>query len=300
MTEPQRDDGVPMLRAVRSLAGIARLAEQPRLHDAAAIFAAALRQNEARQDATRLRETVADLHAILRAAESESALDGRLAALKARWSADAGAMGGAESADASAFLGWVGEEAIEIAATMERGVQAFIENPHDREWLGAILRRQRSLLGAASLPDVPMVAETLHAVEDLAEMIVRLDVPIKMEWLDVFRFARDVLRSAAENLARGEQPDQINALSRLRTLRTELHDRYGARVASPPKNAPVVHASGDDHVLVFPIGAQESAAETRSPLERALTLRPAIEAGADRASRSAVAELYALLREALE
>jgi hypothetical protein len=314
------DDGAGLQRAVRSLAGVARLAEQPRLHDGAATLAAALRQPEARLDTERVRETLVDLHVFLNETEAQADLDARLAGLKARWGAAVPASGDSLVRDDPAFLRWVARETAGIVDTMERGVQAFAVDPEDREWLGTILRRQRSLLGAARLSEVAIVGETLRAVEDLSELIVRLNVPIKMEWLDGFRSARDVLRAAADNLARGEQPDPINALSRLRTLRTELHDRFGARV-SAAAGAPAPQSGSGEIVVVFAtadpatatpiegtpadttpgsgIGARPDSRSALTALERARALRPVIDAGADRAARAAVAELYDLLREAL-
>jgi chemotaxis protein histidine kinase CheA len=302
---------------VRALAGIARLGEHPRLHSAATVVAGAMRNNASLADEDRMQETLADFRAFLEETEPSDELDGRLASLRTRWGV---ADDGDAALDASAdpqFFSWVAEETSAIADCMDAGVQAFMNDPSDRDELGTILRRQRPLLGAARLAGVSVVGETLHAVEDLSAMIVRLDVPIKVEWLDVFRSARDVLRAASARLARGEQPEPVNALSRLRTLRSELMDRYGARVASsaaapsaadgeavPLEARPYTSVSAD----VEPVPAAADLDDASAPAEvdgvesllaRARALRPVIEAGSDRAARAALAELYEILTESL-
>jgi hypothetical protein len=313
--ESDRSDSVGIERAFRALAGLARLGEHPRLYSAATTVVTALR-NDANVPDDMLRETMADLHALLAETEPADALDARLLALKARWGAIDGDAEGSSAAADPEFFAWVGDETAAIAEGMDRAVEAFAEDATDREELGAILRRQRPLLGAARLSEIAIVGETLHAVEDLSALIVRLDVPIKTEWLDVFRCARDVLRAAALRLEQGEQPEPVNALSRLRTLRHELMDRYEARIASTaasPASAdeeavPLMPASytpvtSDSDAVVE--GVSESSEtgpgpeQEQTPLERAMELRPVIDAGADRAARTAVAELYQILRQSL-
>lgn len=308
--ESPRDGGIDLERSVRALAGVARLGEHTRLYVAATTVVTALRDNQT-IPLEQLRLTLADFQAFLAESEPATALDSRLSSLKARWGAIDGEEDRFLAAPDPEFLSWAGEETAAIADCMETGVQAFTEDPSDREGLGTILRRQRPLLGAARLSEIAIVGEALHAVEDLAAMIVRLDVPIKMEWLDVFRSAREVLRAASANLARGEQPELSNALSRLRTLRNELTDRYAARVAS----AAAAPAQADEQAVplttgeyqpvnagseIARVGTEPPGERRVSALERALELRPVIDAGADRAARSAVAQLYEILRESLE
>ena len=313
--ESERSDGVEIERAFRALAGIARLGEHPRLYGAAITVVTALR-NDVNVPDDMLPETIADLHAFLTETEPADALNARLLALKARWGASDGDAEGSSAAADPEFFAWVGDETAAIAEGMDRAVEAFAIDATDREELGAILRRQRPLLGAARLSEIAIVGETLHAVEDLSALIVRLDVPIKREWLDVFRSARDVLRAAALRLERGEQPEPVNALSRLRTLRNELMDRYEARISStapspaqadeeavplmPTAYAPVT-ADSDAFVDVVPESRESAPGSVpeQTPLERAMELRPVIDAGADRAARTAIAELYEILRRSL-
>jgi chemotaxis protein histidine kinase CheA len=173
---------------------------------------------------------------------------------------------------------------------MDGGITAFAEDPVNRESLGTILRRQRTLLGSARVDEIPVMAEALSAVEDLSELIVRLGVPVKSEWLDVFRSARDVVRSSAESIREGEEPGPTPALSRLRTLREELVARYGERVASQTVEA-----------APPPPTASAEAEPAADPRQRAAVLRAAIAQALGDATepRDALDELYGLLMSAL-
>jgi hypothetical protein len=98
----------------------------------------------------------------------------------------------------------------------------------DREPLKMILRRQRALLGAARLEEIPVVAEILRAVDDLTRVIAKLDIGVKREWLDIYRIAREGLRATIQPLQQDQDPKPSHALSRLRHMREELLERYGA------------------------------------------------------------------------
>ncbi|HUG10751.1 MAG TPA: hypothetical protein VMM36_07045, partial [Opitutaceae bacterium] len=63
--------------------------------------------------------------------------------------------------------------------------------------------------------------------------------------------------------------------------------------ATPIEGAPADTTPGSG------IAARPDSRSALTALERARALRPVIDAGADRAARAAVAELYDLLREAL-
>lgn len=238
------DAAVVARRCARELHGVARLAGAARVAHAAGTIERALRASDADSDLPdRVRESVTDLRVLLDGERDTAELDARADAIVARWAA---AATGAERPiaavddEAPSFVAFVARETAGIAETMERSVAAFNENPADREALGAILRRQRALLGAARLDDFAVVAEALRAVENLSELIVRLDVPVKSEWLDVFRCARDVLQSAGTQLEQGETPEQTHSLRRLRVLRDEIGDRYGDKEYADRSAAPAV------------------------------------------------------------
>jgi hypothetical protein len=283
-----------MRAAARTLAGAARLAGEERVHRAAAALDAGLRATDLPPGASDriaedVRMSVADIRFLLDVRGPEQAQDARVAVVIARWADTAGPP--SEPAVAAAeedFDGFVAREAESVADAMDGGISAFSENPANREWLGTILRRQRALLGSARVDEFPVMAEALRAVEDLCELIVRLGVPVKSEWLDVFRCAREVLRSSASAIAEGEEPGQTPALSRLRTLREELVARYGERVASQAVEAAQA-------------AAPAAAAPAPDPRQRAVVLRATIAQALGDATepREALDELYGLLMSAL-
>ena len=295
------DAGAPAVselqRSARGLRGLARLARESRVADAASAVEQATRavaEAEAAPElAGRVQASVADLRVLVEGVEDESALEARHAAILERWSAAGPEVGlappapPAEPATDADFHAFVAREVAGVAEVLDRGIAAFAESPTSREWLGAILRRQRVLMGVARLEEVPSVAETLRAVEELSELIVRLNVPIKSEWLDVFRSAREVLRTSMTSLELGEPPAFTPALSRLRTIRDELRDRYGDKAAAldpPRRGAAARHGAGHAE------SGHERAARLRAEIDRAI--------GSDTRAREALHELHTLLIEA--
>jgi len=308
---PEAFDVVALHGAARHLAGTARLAGATGLADVAAVMAAATRSagtlppEHVRE---RLEQTLDALRTLAQAGAGEdpSLVD----AAADRWrDLSSGHPAGRRMANGEvAFLDWAAREIAGFAETLNDGIARFAADPEDREWLGAILHRLRSLLGAAKLGDVAVVGETLTAVDELTQVIVRLDVPVKMEWLDVFRSARDTLRAAVTSLAQGERPGPVPALSRLRTLRTELMDRYGSNDHGVPP-APVRErgtlrrdAESTYGTASTPAGEFTSLSPrppaARDAWARAEALRPVIEnaIGADGEARAALEALFDLLR----
>lgn len=280
-----------MRATIRTLGGAARVAGEDRLSRVAHALGHGLGRSSASADLeSDIRLTIEDLRQLLDHGEPDGQLEARADAAVARWTSDGpdDSQPAAESAPA-AFLAFVTAEISGIADVMEQGVAAFGEDPSNREWLGAILRRQRSLLGSARLNEIPVLPEALYAVEDLCELIVRLDVPVKSEWLDVFRCARDVLRAAGGALEEGEEPGQTPALSRLRTLHEELTARYGERVAAQAAEAGEAAAGAETGVPIA--DPRQRAAVLRAGIARAL------DDNAD--ARRSLDELYALLMDAL-
>lgn len=284
-----------MRAAARALAGAARLAGEERVHRAAAALDAGLRAEPpqpgaANRIAEDVRLTVTDLRYLLDAHVSDEEQDARVAVVAARWAESAERIVHARTEPSGEdFDSFVVREAEGIADVMDGGIATFSDNPTNRESLGAVLRRQRALLGSARVDEIPVLAETLRAVEDLSELIVRLGVPVKSEWLDVFRCARDVLRSSAASIAEGETPAQTPALSRLRTLREELIARYGERVASQALEGSASAPGAAEREP--PPDPRQRAAVLRATLAQALGDSPQ--------SRAALDELYGLLMSAL-
>jgi len=283
--------------AARALAGSARLANARWLQRAASTFERALRRTAVQPgSAPRLAEdmrlTVDDLRYLLDASEPDDARDARVEVVAARWEEAGGytAEQPAPDGGTAGFTAFVIAEVTAIGDTMEQGITAFNENPASREWLGAILRSQRALLGSVRLDAIPVIAEALRAVEDLCQLIVSLDVPVKSEWLDVFRSAREVLRSAVAAIEEGGEPGQTPALSRLRTLREELLARYGERVAAQAAEAPV-EPETTKPAPEHPVDPRQRAVVLRAEIAQAL--------GDQTEPRLALDELYGLLLNAL-
>jgi hypothetical protein len=124
-------------------------------------------------------------------------------------------------------------------------------------------------------------------------LILRLGVPVKREWVDVFRCARDVLAPARAALERGDEPESSPALSRLRTLRDELGERY-----KPRDDAPAEGDAGEGPL----VDIRDLCFDSQSALRRATELRPVLEraVAGDANARDALEELFDLIRLALE
>jgi hypothetical protein len=274
-------------RSARGLTGVARLAGEPRILRAATALERATRPNATTTVALLavvLRESIPHFRVLIAAEGTITELEAHADAVVDRCTTERSVeaeVGRADAEGDAAFHMFVAGEASAIADVIEQGITQFSADPANRESIGAILRRQRALLGMARLDEVRIVAEALRAVEDVAELIVRLDVPVKSEWLDVFRTAKDVLRSAATGLKDGTLPASMPSLSRLRTLREELVDRYGDRRL-------------DDETASAPEPASE--VEIAVLRERIHSLRTDLinAVGANARARAAVEELHAL------
>lgn len=182
--------------------------------------------------ASRVRECVADLRALLageeRAASSSPGLPDVAASRPPAPRPDT----------SEVFRAFAAREAEAIRAEVDSALQELLAAPRDREPLRRILRRQRALAGAARLSTLPILAETLTAVDDITRLVARLDIGVKSEWMDAYRAARDVLAAASVALHKGEEIQQVPALSRLRHIREELLDRYG--IEEERRNPPVL------------------------------------------------------------
>ena len=275
----------------------------------------------------RVERTLGDLGVILAGAEPENAVRERLQSASERWQAlgvmpwapgTAGEIASATvESGGEAFLTFAAAEALGIIDVLQNSLNALSEDPMDREAMKAVLRRQRALLGAARLEEVPVIAETLRAVEDVSRIIARMNVPIKDEWLDVFRCARLVLESSTGPLERGDQPPHTPALSRLRTYRQELLERYGAGdevatapVAAEAQSSPIdahaaLHASthpATGHSEERPVDIQNLIYTGDAALRRALELRARLERAVehDADALALVDEVFDLIRLGLQ
>ena len=344
----EKPDGAELQRQARALRGAAQMAGREHAYRAALGMESALRSVAAHQlvwtqeTRERIRRSIADLRRLVAIDDGDEA-EACAAAVLERCLAlgiesSEPAVAGTDESDAEAaardaFRAFARVEVASIADTMDAAIDAFASNPMDREALKRVLRRQRALLGSARLEEISILGETLHAIEDLAAVIAKINVPVKHEWLDVFRMGRDVLRDVHGRLEESEEPRAVNALSRLRTLRDELLDRHGpaeavstaaqasnglvqamraadAAVRVPAGPAEAGAASAGSDTAAASAGSDTAAARERSAvpddhravLRRALELRDRIEAAVrhDPSAKQAVDEVFDLIRTALE
>jgi chemotaxis protein histidine kinase CheA len=218
------------------------------------------------QFAARARDTIADLRILLDRTEEDEQLDARVNDAAARWSNTDSAPGlPAVSLDVGTreLREFAAREAAGIAVALDNGIHDLQADPMDREPLRTILRRQRALLGSARLDEIPVVADILRAVEDLTRVIAKLDVGVKQEWLDIYRVARDALQSTIAPLLRDEAPEPSKAVSRLRHMRAELLERYGAGDdGAGSADQALVETTPDIDAPQTPLFAQRSASTT--------------------------------------
>lgn len=297
--EAHPSDPARLRPIARALRGHAQLARAEAAQRAAAALEAACRAAEegsvAWDDgaAERARATIDDLRVVVEGPDDRA---GEAAdAVVERWSETSAASqptGTQEAAAHEAFIDFTRRELKEVLQALDAAIEAFVENPEDHGAVQHALASQAALLGSSRLDTLSVIGESLRALEEMSKLILRLGAPVKREWLEVYRAARDVLGPAATALEQGEEPQHSPALSRLRTMREELRDRHKPRDAAAPEadgEAPLV----DIRDLCFDgPGALRRATELQPILERAVARDPA--------AREALEELFDLIRLALE
>lgn len=295
-------DAAELHRAVRGLRGTAQMAREQRVFEAASAFESVTRALVGgalawSDDLTgRARATLDDLRTLLDGSGDDEHLDSLVAEASRRWQ-EAGTAPvvptpAAPGAGAREFREFAAREAAAIADELDRGVLELQADPMDREPLKAILRRQRALLGAARLEEIPIIAEILRAVEDLTRVIAKLDIGVKREWLDIYRVARDGLQSTIAPLLRNELPVPTHAVSRLRHMHEELLERYGGDVAAqaragsfadpavPVPTAPFVARASTERATAPPPTAPAATPAPPPTAPAAAPVRPAASSAA--------------------
>ena len=326
--DAREGDPGDVFRLARGLRGSAQLARETRVQEVAHMFEAAARAvvtgaiEWTTEISERAAQTLEDLRALVSGGEDGDAAEARKRAAVERWrnagvelpdmpAADVNRKPGGDAASRQ-FRDFAIHEITGIIAELESCIAQISADPHSRDSLKTVLRRQRALLGSARLDEISVVAETLRAIEDLARIIAKLGIAVKDEWAAALRAARDVLRGALVALEEGQDPTASPVLSKLRTMRNELLERYGSLESVPaaepgaspapqasaahPKPAPMpvpVHADPD---TVVPI--EQLCYEGERALRRALELRAALEqlAEHDTSARETVDEVFDLIR----
>lgn len=233
-------DAPELLRVMRLLRGSAQMAREDDIAALARAFESVARAVVSdvvawdEELAARARETVAELRALVEAeAGTERAERAARAARKLdRWrptpaETAAEPSPAAARAVAEEFQDFAAREVAGIGAEMDRCLPILEREPRNREPLKAILRRQRALLGAARIDELPPVAEALQAIDRICRLIARQDAPVEGDWLELFRTARRVLAESVEGLVAGTPPTETPSLEALRRIRDGLLDRYG-------------------------------------------------------------------------
>jgi len=345
VTAVEPPDASAVHRSARALRGSAQMAREERVYRAALALELAVKPTAVQGEPWSplllggVRAAIDDLAVLIDGVEPSLELDGRLRSALERWGsvgvdlpeAVLARGGQREATDGTReFRAYAARELEGIADALDQGLRALRANPMDREALKAVLRRQRALRGAARLDEVPVIAEILHAVEDLSRVIAKLDVGVKDEWLDSYRVAREGLVAAIPSLQQDQDPPPTPALARLRHLRAELLARYGtgetinpaagpreglapafsgatapvtstSAMAGESPTGPAASLGSSPPAEPVPINSLEYRGQ--SALRRALTLRQALEDAIpadDADARELLEEVFDLIRLALE
>ncbi len=285
-------DAPELLRVARLLRGSAQMAREEEVASVARALETVARGVVSdvvawdEELAARVRSTVADLQALVESTEPQPDRGARAARAKRaldRWvqpAAPAAPPTPAADADEE-FQDFAAREVASIGAEMDRCLPVLVREPRNREPLKAILRRQRALLGATRVDDLPPVAEALRAIDRICRLIARQDVPVEGDWLELFRTARRVLAESVEGMVAGTPPATTPSLEPLRRIRDGLLGRYGVLQepqraqmpagVEPPKNVGefFLHEAG---VLIGRIERMAGDLERATP-DRQLVLR---------------------------
>ena len=306
---PSSIDAGELHRLARGLRGSAQMARAEHVQQAAQLLEAAARalttgalgwSSDAQH---RMTLTLEDLAALVQGSESARQMETRVADVAARWHERGVHADGRRDDNRSddGFQAFAAREVGALAEQLETSLQQLASDPADREPLKAILRRQRTLLGAARLEELPVVAETLQTIDDVTRLVARLGVRVEGEWLEAYRLAREIFASTAAALERGDRSTPPGtAPNRLRTVRQELLERHGPALrgegAGQPQEQAQAAAPDDSEVVAI----ETLLYRGEAALTRALELLPRIEraAAGDDEARAAVAELADLLRHA--
>jgi chemotaxis protein histidine kinase CheA len=272
------------------------------------------------------RQTMEDLYALVHGGEAAGAADARVGYVLERWRAlgvdlpASNAAGASESRSDGRganreFRQYAAQEISAIAAEIDSGLKKLAGAPRELDPVRFMLRRQRALLGSARLGEIAIVAETLHAFETLAQLIVKLNLPVLDEWFDALTAARDVLNAATTQLRKGDDPSSTSAYVKLRALHRELAGRYNESTELPaPAGASAPHQearapgpvpfarpngpapSAHSDTSVVPI--EQLCFSGERALRRALELRSQLDQLADQngVSRESMDELFDLIR----
>lgn len=300
-------DADALLRHARALRGGAQMADDETvvtlasaLESAARALAAGRRTRSAALDSI-MRDTVSLLRDLV--ASPPDGDDDRTSAMLRRWSAagidpaggraaspyrdDDGLPSASANGTPAGFRAFAATQAEGILSVLDGALDALRERPRDREPLKAILRRQRALLGAAALDSLPVLAETLRAVDDVTHLVARVRPDVTGEWLDPYVAARDVLDWVVRRIRRGGPiAGEPEALERLRTATARLIEAHAdaQKERAAPDTPSAAEISAEDRAVfrreaatLLDRMARMAAALSTAPEGRRATLRQELQ-----------------------
>ncbi|HEX8695154.1 MAG TPA: Hpt domain-containing protein [Longimicrobium sp.] len=209
----------------------------------------------------RARETVDDLRVLVAgqgrwgAAEEARARDAA-----ARWEGVGTGRRGVEVPRAGDQLyEFLRREIAGVVEEMGRALSALEADPAAREPLRAVLRRMRPVRGVAGMDSLAPVLELLEGIEDAAhEVLARPRAEGRQ--LEVLAAGRDALRSAGDELERGEGVGESSELMRFRELRDAAEGEADAAEAGVVPVSRLFFDDAGPHVVSSPLAPVAEAA----------------------------------------
>ena len=97
------------------------------------------------------------------------------------------------------------EETDDCLNQMEQLLLALETNPGDQELLSSLFRAAHTTKGNASLLEFDILANSLHRLEDLLDLVRNQSLPLSQELINLLLQCVDALRSLAKNAAAGQE-----------------------------------------------------------------------------------------------
>lgn len=163
--------------------------------------------------------------------------------------------------DMSQFYQVFFDESDELLAEAERLLLDLdIENP-SAEDLNAIFRAAHSIKGGAATFGMTDMTEITHVLENLLDRIRKNEMKLQAEHVDVFLWAKDILKMQLDGHRNGSAVDQ-EAVSEIKATLLSLAQEGGQVISSPPETLPLaakapveVNTTKAGNVKVQAIGA---------------------------------------------
>lgn len=175
------------------------------------------------------------------------------------------------------------EESEELLAEAEKLLLDLdVDNP-DPEHLNAIFRAAHSIKGGAATFSMVDMTEITHVLESLLDKIRKQEMALKLEHVDAFLAAKDVLLMQLDGHRSGTAVDQ-NVVEEIKLKLKNFADAAGAAITP----APVVAASA---VVAPVVGTSVVEAPKVEAIVAAPVAAPAVEAGGHQTYTITVKEL---------